>query len=470
MRPNSWLQQQAQLYPERPAFYWKDKSWSFADLNLLVQKYATYYQHELPEKTERVALFSENSKEMYLTILALWELGIEIQFLNTRLTTDEIQFQLADAQAQVVIGRPLEVALPYLAFPKELPELFATAFIDNGYQLDSIASIMYTSGTTGKPKGVPQRFSNHRASALATQQNMAIVPEDCWLCPTTLYHISGLSVLLRSLVLGMSVRLYEKYDCQQIAQDIVEEKGTVISVVTKMLNELLDEVPECPNFRHFLLGGGPVPKSILERCAQKDWSVIQSFGMTETCSQVIALPPERAIEKIGSAGLPLNNMEIKIQQGEVLLKGPNVVTEYLNNRGTDSWDKQGWFHTGDLGYLDEEGFLFIQSRMSELIISGGENIYPAEVEQAIVAHPKVKEAAVVGEEDETWGQVPVAYLTLHQAMELSELSECFDSLARYKQPKRVYVVHDLPRTASGKPLKRKFLSEERVNYIAYQLR
>ena len=470
MRPNSWLQQQAQLYPERPAFYWKDKSWSFADLNVLVQKYAAFYQAELPKKTTRVALFSENSQEMYVTILALWELGIEIQFLNTRLTTEEIAYQLSDAQSSVVIGRALASDLPCLAFPSELPTVAPEQYIDNGYALDGIASIMYTSGTTGKPKGVPQRFANHRASALATQKNMAITPDDCWLCPTTLYHISGLSVLLRSLVLGISVRLYEKYNCEQIAKDIMAEKGTVISVVTKMLNELLDVIPTCPNFRHFLLGGGPVPKSILERCNVKGWSVIQSFGMTETCSQVIALPPEQATAKIGSAGLPLDQIEIKIENGEVLLKGPNIVTEYLNQRGLDSWDAEGWFHTGDLGYLDADGFLFIQSRMSELIISGGENIYPAEVEQAIVAHPKVKEAAVVGEEDETWGQVPVAYLTLHETLALSELTACLSSLARYKQPKRFYVVHDLPRTASGKPLKRKFLSEERVNYIAYQLR
>ncbi len=468
MRPNSWLQRQAQFYPERPAFYWKDKSWSFYTLNQDVQGYAQYFQQHLPKNCSRVAIFSSNSQEMYLTILALWELGIEIQLLNTRLTDEEITFQLQDARTQVVISeKPLTIAMA-LAFPNEIPSVQPNNFVDCGYQATATASIMYTSGTTGKPKGVPQTFAHHHASAIATQENMQITANDCWLCPTTLYHISGLSVLLRSLVLGMSVRLYEKYEVEKLASDIREGYGTIASVVSKMLMELLPLLPECPtSFRHFLLGGGPISKEVLQQSEAQRFSVIQSFGMTETCSQVIALPPEKASQKLGSAGLPLKNVELKIEKGEILLKGPSIVSSYLNR--LTSMDEENWFHTGDLGYLDEEGYLYVLSRMSELIISGGENIYPAEIEYALMQHPQIKEAIVVGTEDPTWGQVPVAYLVINDSIQARTIPSYLTGLAKYKHPKAYFIVSSIPKTASGKPLKRKFLTEERVNYIVYKL-
>lgn len=468
MRPNSWLQRQAQLYPERPAFYWKDKSWSFHALNQDVQGYAQYFQQHLPKNCSRVAIFSSNSQEMYLTILALWELGMEIQLLNTRLTDEEITFQLQDASTQVVISeKPLTIAMS-LAFPNEIPSVHPNNFVDCGYQGTAIASIMYTSGTTGNPKGVPQTFAHHHASATATQENMQITANDCWLCPTALYHISGLSVLLRSLVLGMSVRLYEKYEVEKLAHDIREGYGTIASVVSKMLMELLPLLPVCPtSFRHFLLGGGPISKEVLQQSEVQRFSVIQSFGMTETCSQVIALPPEKASQKLGSAGLPLKNVELKIEKREILLKGPSIVTTYLNQQ--TSVDDENWFHTGDLGYLDEEGYLYVLSRMSELIISGGENIYPAEIEHALMQHPQIKEAIVVGTEDPTWGQVPVAYLVISDHLQAQTIPSYLTGLAKYKHPKAYFIVSSIPKTASGKPLKRKFLTEERVNYIVYQL-
>jgi O-succinylbenzoic acid--CoA ligase len=189
--------------------------------------------------------------------------------------------------------------------------------------------------------------------------------------------------------------------------------------------------------------------------------------MTETCSQVIALPPEKASQKLGSAGLPLKNVELKIEKGEILLKGPSIVTAYLNQQ--TSVDDENWFHTGDLGYLDDEGYLYVVSRMSELIISGGENIYPAEIEHALMQHPQIKEAIVVGTEDPTWGQVPVAYLVINDPLQARTIPSYLTGLAKYKHPKAYFIVSSIPKTASGKPLKRKFLTEERVNYIVYQL-
>jgi O-succinylbenzoic acid--CoA ligase len=483
----SWLQRQAQLHPERPAFYWQDKSWSFAALQKEVTAYACYYEARIPQSIERVAIFSNNSPEMYFSILALWELGKQVQLLNTRLTEKELHYQLADAQCSWVISNQgLALSrIHVLPFGKLEGSLTVAASV---YQKNQVASIMYTSGTTGNPKGVPQTFGNHCASAQATQINLAVTAADCWCCVVPLYHISGLSILLRSLVLGISVRLYDRFDPPQIAADLAAGKATIVSFVTKMLTDLLPLTKDTgyPALRYILLGGGPIAKSVLKQCQDKQLAVIQSYGMTETCSQVVALPPEKAEEKIGSAGLPLAQVNLRIQPqseetgsvtenaetlGEIQLQGPAIVSHYLNNRGVDQWTSDGWFATGDLGFLDAEGYLYVVSRLSELIISGGENIYPAEVEQALVSHPAIDEAAVVGEPSGKWGQEPVAYLTLHAPLTVQEVTAYLDSqLARYKQPRRYYQVNEMPRTASGKIVKRILLTEERVNYIEQQIK
>lgn len=482
----SWLQQQVAKHPDKIAFYWQEEQWTFAEINTEVQKWLRMYDTVLPKKEKRVALFSQNSKDMYFTILALWELGKELVLLNTHLTQEELDYQLKDANVSQVI-----VSADKLDFFKQVQtvsmsldskEMVQKNAAVEPYSLKSVASIMYTSGTTGKPKGVLQLFENHLASALATQENMAVTETDCWLCAVPLFHISGLSIILRQLVLGCSVRLYEKFDAQQVTNALILGKGTIASVVTVMLEELLTLYPKegyAPDFRTLLLGGGPVSLATLNQCKNLNIPIIQSYGMTETCSQVVALSSADSLEKIGSAGKPLAGVALKIvkaekqlfapnEVGEVLLRGGNVVRHYIGSesRNSDKWTADGWFRTGDLGYLDQDGYLYLVSRLSELIISGGENIYPTEVEQALQKISGVKEVAVIGEPDEKWGAVPVAYIVRKNNLTTTEIQQkASQYLAKYKRPKKVYFCHSLPRTANGKLAKHRLTTVERTAFL-----
>ncbi|GGC95641.1 o-succinylbenzoate--CoA ligase [Enterococcus wangshanyuanii] len=487
---SSWLQKQVNERPDHPAFYWQDEVWSFFEVAEEVQKWVAEYSASIQQSEKRIALFSRNSKEMYFSILALWELGKEIVFLNTHLSLQELQYQLTDAKVKIVV-----TATEYLSVVADLNQVNILEMkrgkvsvlnqkqMELNYQLEMPASIMYTSGTTGKPKGVVQRFSNHLASALGTQENMGITAADCWLCPVPLFHISGLSIVIRQLVLGCSFRLYSKFDAKSITKDLTEGRGTVISVVAVMLRELLEYYPKAgysKEFKAMLLGGGPIAPAALEQCERNKIPVIQSYGMTETCSQVVALSFEDASKKIGSAGKPLKGMQIKIivengkkapanNVGEILLKGKNVIQNYLNGEQwqTEKWTADGWFKTGDMGYLDNEGYLYLVSRLSELIISGGENIYPTEIEHVLQEFPGVKEVAVIGESDQKWGAVPVAYIVGDPTITIEKINEfAKQHLAKYKCPKRLYLCNCLPRTASGKLAKHRLTTEEREAFLS----
>lgn len=486
---SSWLQKQVNERPDHPAFYWQDEIWSFVEVGQEVKQWVDTFSMKIPNKEKRIGLFSRNSKEMYFSILALWELGKELVLLNTQLSIQELRYQLTDAKVNQVV-----VATESLSFFAKLDFLTVIEMVQSEnsvlstsettatYQLDATASIMYTSGTTGNPKGVVQCFSNHLASALATQENMKITEADCWLCSVPLFHISGLSIIIRQLVLGCSLRLYSKFEAKTVTEDLADGRGTVISVVAVMLRELLEHYPKngySSTFKAMLLGGGPISPKALEKCESYGIPVIQSYGMTETCSQVVALSFEDAAKKIGSAGKPLTGIAIKIidanekqlepnNVGEILLKGKNVVRHYLNGEQwqTVKWTPDGWFKTGDMGYLDEDGYLYLVSRLSELIISGGENIYPTEIEHVLQEFPGVKEVAVIGEPDEKWDAVPVAYIVGAPSI-TAEMINAFAKqyLAKYKLPKRVYLCHSLPKTASGKLAKHRLTTIEREAFL-----
>ena len=476
--------------PKQPALYWNNQTILFEEVGEQVAKWMDYLATCLPASEKTIGLMSHNSNEMYYVILALWSLEKDILFLNTHLSQSELLFQLNDAKVTFIVSE--EIFRSTLTDISTIIPLDRRLFPFNKEQnvykpvdSEAINSIMYTSGTTGRPKGVMQRFVNHQANALSAQKNLSLSSEDCWACAVPLFHISGLSIISRQLITGCSISLYPKFDATQLTTDIMEKRVSIASVVTYMLEKMLvtfpDDIGYPSTFKTFLLGGGPVAKDTLLTCQKLKIPVIQSYGMTETCSQVVALSANDALKKIGASGLPLSGMSLRIvdehhqllsasQTGEIQLKGPQVISHYLNETASHlaKWTNDGWFKTGDLGYLDEEGYLYVVSRLSELIISGGENIYPAEVEAVLKQHPYITEVAVIGEANETWGQVPVAYAIVNQNLTLEEL-QVFSSnqLANYKLPKKLYICEWLPKTANGKLAKHRLLTNEREVFIRH---
>jgi len=478
--PN-WLQNRAFLTPDRIAVKYNGESITFLDLHNRVVKVANHLSTLGIKENDMVSILMKNSVKMVELIHALMYIGAVTVFLNSKLTKNELRWQIQDSDSTFLItesrfNEELGSLHSNTILVENLEEKESTtkAAIKELFQLDRPNSIMYTSGTTGKPKGVVQTYGNHWSSAIGSVLNLGLQQNDCWLAAVPFFHISGLSILIRSVVYGIPVVIFDGFNAQEVNHSIINEKVTIISVVSAMLTQLVadlrdDSYPD--TFRCMLLGGGPAPKPLLELCKEKGIPVYQTYGMTETSSQIVTLSPEYSLSKLGSAGKPLFPCQIRIEKngnsleayehGEIVVKGPNVTMGYYKREdATAKALVDGWLYTGDIGYLDEEGFLFVLDRRNDLIISGGENIYPAEVESVLLSHPSIIDAGVIGRESEKWGQVPVAFIKVNKTASLSSndvILYCKERLAKYKVPTEVFFIEELPRNASNKILRRKLV-------------
>jgi o-succinylbenzoate---CoA ligase len=321
-----------------------------------------------------------------------------------------------------------------------------------GLELDPGAphTVLFTSGSTGTPKPVELTYANHRASAHASAANLGVDPADRWLCVLPVHHVGGLAVLMRSAIYGTAAIVHERFEAEAVKRSIGSGEATLVSLVPTQLRRLADAGLEAaPNLRAALLGGGPVPRDLLGWAARRRFPVLQTYGMTETASQIATLAADEALEAgwHGSAGRPLPGVELRIAEParEILVRGPMVSAQALA--------EDGWLHTGDRGQLDGDGHLWVEGRLDEVIVTGGENVAAAEVEEALLAHPGVSEAAVVGRPDREWGQAVTAYVVLEESRPPTDaelVAHCRTRLASFKAPKAIHRVEGLPRTGSGK--------------------
>lgn len=518
-----WLRQRAALTPGRLALVAGSGSgtgWparlSFAELDRRVGEVAGGLIALGVQPGDRIGVLMSNSLDLACLMHAIPRLGAILVPLNIRLTWAELEPQAREAGVRLLIHG--DDTAPLAGSARDDMRLAAAdiprgTYVPGGQvDLDTVHSIIYTSGTTGWPKGAMLTHGNFWWSATGSALNLGHRIDDRWLACMPLFHVGGLSILLRSVIYGIPAIVQAGFDPAAVNQAIEEEGVTIVSVVATMLRRMLEErsgkkYPD--SLRCVLLGGGPAPRPLLEACASLCVPVVQTYGLTETASQVVTLAPEDALRKLGSAGKPLFPMELRIEEtrvsgsegtgslaprreqprpprpgGEILVRGPSVFSGYLNQpAATAKTVRDGWLHTGDLGYLDDEGYLYVLDRREDLIISGGENVYPAEVEAALLAHPSVLDAGVYGIADPEWGQTvaaavvlretpagqPVSSSSRYQAVDIDEIvAVCRERLAGYKVPRQVRVVDALPRNSGGKILRRllRESEEENCNEIA----
>jgi O-succinylbenzoic acid--CoA ligase len=438
---DNWLAQRAQSCPERTALVTEGSTVTYAEL----EAEATWVARRLAAYGVRrgatAALTMHPRREEVVLLHALMKLGAVALPLSPQLTEAERAAVLAAERPAVDLNDAAELTQT----EADLPLL-------GEHDMDDLQCRILTSGTSGEPRPVSLTYGNFLFSAVGSAFNLGVDPKDRWLCCLPLSHVAGLSIILRSVIYGTTAVLLDGFDTEQVATTLVSGDISVISLVPTQLIRLLDAGADLSAPRAILIGGGPVPADALQRALDRGATVVQTYGMTETCSQVTTLAPEDAARKVGSAGRPLLTTHVRIADGEILVQGPTV--------SRDALDADGWLHTGDVGHIDDEGFLYVDGRRGEMIVTGGENVMPAEVEAVLVSHPAVEDAAVVGRPDPEWQEAVCALVVLGGGAEASEeelRAHCAESLAGFKVPKRVDFVTSLPRTHSGKLLRGELL-------------
>jgi O-succinylbenzoic acid--CoA ligase len=438
MNLDNWLAQRAQTCPDRIALVADGLALSYQELEAEATRTARRLAARGVRRGATVAITRSAGAEYVLVLHALMKLGAIACPLNPRLAPPELEAELERAEAALVVAEDDQMTMT----EADLPLL-------GEHELDAIHCRILTSGTTGGPRPVGLTYGNHLWSAVGSAFNLGVEPTDRWLCCLPLYHVAGLSIVMRSAIYGTGAIVHDGFDVDAVATSFEGDGVTIVSLVATQLVRLLQAGVDLLPLRAVLVGGGPVPVDVLEEAVGRGAAVVQTYGLTEAASQVTTLSPGDARRKLGSAGRPLLTTHLRIQDGEILVQGPVVAP------GTA--DEDGWLHTGDLGQIDEEGFLYVEDRLGDVIVSGGENVVPAEVEEVLLRHPDVVDAAAVGRSDEEWQEAVAAVVVLRHGAEAGaeELRRhCSESLASYKVPKRFEFVSQLPRTPSGKLLRR----------------
>ena len=503
----SWLQRRRPKSGSKTALISGDREVSYEQFADRTVRLANALRARGVAKGDRVAYLGENHPSFLETLFACGTLGAIFVPLNTRLAPPEIQFQLQDCGAGTLVhagslgdlaargaagtavaslvvvadvagdGSSPAVATGNAGGPtavEDFEDLVASGSdqpLDEPVTLDDGAMILYTSGTTGRPKGALLTHGNVTWNCLNVIVDFDFSSQDVALMISPMFHVASLDMgVLPTLLKGGTVVLEPKFDAGRTLELIERHRATTISGVPTTY-QMLAEHPawataDLSSLNKLTCGGSAVPMRVLEAYEARGLRFSNGYGMTETAPGATTLPAARSRDKAGSAGLPQFFTDVRIAGfdgctaapgtvGEIQIKGPNVIPEYWNRADAtaEAYAEGGWFKSGDMGYKDDDGFVFVSDRIKDMIISGGENIYPAEVEQAITELDAVGSVAVIGVPDEKWGEVPRAVVLLREGAQLTEeqLRRHLEGrLARYKIPKSVVFVDEMPRTASGK--------------------
>ena len=457
----------------------QDESISYQSLNFKVNLAAKHLRKSGIAPGDLVAILSDNSPDFVVSILALWMIEAIPVPINIKLSTSEIEEQLKILECKFVLAEySVKEKISFAGINKiniNLLYLTSDSFdVDFRYNETRTAIIMFTSGSSGKPKAVELSFSNLIQSAKIGNKYLKQTKEDRWLASLPFYHIGGFSIIFRALIFGTEIILPNNLKLQSIIQTINQLKPTLISLVSSQMSELLkNNIHPDDELRHVLLGGGFIDSNLMSEALHKGWNVSKVYGSTETSSFVTVLSPDEFIIKPESVGKPILPNDVLIfdenrnelqnsTEGEIAIKSPAVMKGYLkDDTATKNKLFNGVYLTGDIGYKDPEGYIHVVNRRSDLIVTGGENVNPAEVEEMIMNFSKVKEVCVFGTDDIYWGQKVAAAIVANSNAKFSgeDLKDFLkDKIASFKIPKEIYFVDEFPKTELGK-IKRESLKK-----------
>jgi long-chain acyl-CoA synthetase len=433
-------------------------------------------------KGDVVSLLLPNSAEYVVAYFACWELGALAGPVNGHLKAQEIEYVVGNSEAKLMlvnsefVGKVEEIQVPQVVFDSVNEVAYGFDGQRTEITPEDEAIIIYTSGTTGKPKGCLLTHGNVIANARQISEWLGFTETDCLLTMMPLFHMNAVSVTTMSaLYAGGSTVVSQKFSASRFWQIISDYRITSFGSVATMLSMLLstypDGVPEglkTDQLRFAMCGSAPVPAEVLRRFEETfNCLVVEGYGLSESTCRSTFNPPDTR-RRPGSCGLPIGN-EMRVvdeedrpvpdgELGEIVLRGENVLKGYFKNEAaTETAFRNGWFHTGDVGYRDADGFFYIVDRKSDMIIRGGENIYPREIDEVLYQHPQISAAAVIGIPDELYGEEVAAVVVLKPEAQISDqevIDFCKARLADYKCPKTVRFVEDIPKGPTGKLLKR----------------
>ncbi len=498
MNIGQWPTKWAQVDPNGPCLKYQDLEMSKVEFNCRINRMAHALQDMGVKKGDRVAALLANSNVFLELLFATSKLGVIMVPLNFRLAAAELDFIINNSEPVALIYSPefvtviddLKGKIPTVqnricemtggdpddvdveAWIADKPDTEPVP--DSEVTLDDGQFIMYTSGTTGKPKGAVISHGNTQWNVVNSIHAYPSESSDIAICCAPLFHIGALAVsAIPNLYVGAKIVIQRMFDPIGVLKLIEDNKASTmfgIPVMFLFMSQMPDfEKTDFSSVRYLLAGGSPCPKPLIDVFLKKEVQFSQGYGMTETAPGITVLMPEEALEKLGSCGKTLFHVNMKIvdmkgnevkqgETGEILVKGPNVIKEYWRRpEDTAKSFVDGWFLTGDMGYEDEEGYLYIMDRRKDMYISGGENVYPAEVEDVLMGLPQVADAGVIGVPDDKWGESGMAILVKTPDTEVTEeeiIQACKQKLAGYKVPKKVTFVDELPRTLTGKILKK----------------
>jgi fatty-acyl-CoA synthase len=490
MNLSDWIERQAGFAPDQPAIRHRGGEIAYAALAERIEAAAWALKHELGVSAgDRVAHLGLNSPEMLVLLFACARMGAIFTPLNWRLAPPEHAFILSDSGASVLvadteftghvgrIGDAVgDVPLASIGAPPEgwqdwnvLVDSAQSHDIARGAHDDPVL-LVYTAGTTGRPKGALLTQSNLFWNAVNSIHMHDMTSGDHVLTTIPLFHVGGMNIqTLPCLYAGGTVTLHARFDPAETLRAIVEDRPSLTVLVPAQMSALMNlpdwDTADLSSLRFVTTGSMIVPVALIEKFHEHGPPMVQIYGSTETAPVVVYQTLANAERKLGSAGRAGIHSELRLvdeqyndvptgTKGEILIRGPQVMREYWGDpKATAEALRDGWYHSGDIGHLDEEGWLYVDERKKDVIISGGENIYPAELEAVLAECGLIAESAVVARPDEQWGEIPVATIVLHEAgaMDREAVLALFDNrVARFKHPKEVLFMEALPRNAMGK--------------------